>query len=69
MCGRYYSLFDKQQDTYLEGFALVPTELIELVAQIHGRLALIVHPRDYDRWLGIGASGDPCLSLDLLHPL
>jgi putative SOS response-associated peptidase YedK len=40
----------------------------ELAAQIHDRLALILHPRDYDRWLGIPESGDPRPPLDLLHP-
>src|ERR1700735_644885 len=39
--------------TYLETFAIVTTEPNELVAQIQDRLALILHPRDYDRWLGI----------------
>src|SRR5258707_13458220 len=55
--------------TYLETFALVTTEPNELVAQIHDRLALILHPRDYDRWLGIDdKGGDPRPPLDLLHP-
>jgi RNA polymerase-binding transcription factor DksA len=40
-----------------------------LVAQILDRLALILHPRDYDRWLGIDdRGGDPRPPLDLLHP-
>jgi putative SOS response-associated peptidase YedK len=55
--------------TRLETFALVTTEPNELVAQIHDRLALILHPRDYDRWLGIDDKGsDPRPPLDLLHP-
>jgi putative SOS response-associated peptidase YedK len=55
--------------TRLETFALVTTEPNELVAQIHDRLALILHPKDYDRWLGIDdRGGDPRLPLDLLHP-
>jgi putative SOS response-associated peptidase YedK len=29
---------------------------------------LILHPRDYDRWLGIDEGGDPRLPVDLLHP-
>jgi putative SOS response-associated peptidase YedK len=47
---------------------LVTTEPNELVAQIHDRLALILHPTDYDRWLGISEGGDPRLPIDLLHP-
>jgi putative SOS response-associated peptidase YedK len=54
--------------TRLETFALVTTEPNELVAQIHERLALILHPKDYDRWLGIPESSDPRPPLDLLHP-
>ena len=54
--------------TRLETFAIVTTEPNELVAQIHDRLALILHSRDYDRWLGIPESGDPRPPLDLLHP-
>ena len=55
--------------TRLETFALVTTEPNELVAQIHDRLALILHPRDYDRWLGIDEKGgDPRPPLELLHP-
>jgi putative SOS response-associated peptidase YedK len=55
--------------TYLETFAIVTTEPNELVAQIHDRLALILHPRHYDRWLGIDdRGGDTRPPLDLLHP-
>jgi putative SOS response-associated peptidase YedK len=54
--------------TYLETFAFVTTEPNELVAQIHDRLALILDPKDYDRWLGIGEGGDPRLPVDLLNP-
>jgi putative SOS response-associated peptidase YedK len=39
--------------TRLETFALVTTEPNELVAQIHDRPALILHPRDYNQRLGI----------------
>jgi putative SOS response-associated peptidase YedK len=45
--------------TRLETFAPVTTEL-----KIQDRLALILHPRDYERWLGIdGRGGDQCSSL------
>jgi len=53
----------------LESFALVTTEPNELVATIHDRLALILHPRDYDRRLITdGNSGAPRLPVDLLRP-
>jgi putative SOS response-associated peptidase YedK len=38
------------------------------ITTIHDRLALILHPRDYDRWLGIPESDVPRPPLDLLHP-
>ena len=37
--------------------SIVTTEPNELVAQIHDRLALILHPRDYDRLLDIDEKG------------
>lgn len=64
-----WDAWKRPDGTYLETFALVTTEPNELVAQIHDRLALILHPRDYDRWLGIDdKGGDPRPPLDLLHP-
>jgi putative SOS response-associated peptidase YedK len=64
-----WDAWKRPDGTYLETFAIVTTEPNELVAQLHDRLALIMHPRDYDRWLGIdGHSGDPRPPLDLLHP-
>jgi putative SOS response-associated peptidase YedK len=58
----------RSDGTRLETFAIVTTEPNELVSQIHERLALILHPRDYDRWLGVGDKGDPRPPLDLLRP-
>jgi putative SOS response-associated peptidase YedK len=65
-----WDAWKRSDGTYLETFALVTTEPNELVAQIHDRLALILHPKDYDRWLGIDdRGGDPRPPLDLLHPM
>jgi putative SOS response-associated peptidase YedK len=64
-----WDAWKRPDGTYLETFAIVTTEPNELVAQIHDRLALILHPRDYDRWLGIDdKGGDPRPPFDLLHP-
>ena len=64
-----WDAWKRPDGTYLETFALVTTEPNELVAQIHDRLALILHPRDYDRWLGVDdKGGDTRPPLDLLHP-
>ncbi len=40
-----WDAWKRPDGTYLETFALVTTEPNELVAQIHDRLALILHPR------------------------
>jgi hypothetical protein len=53
--------------TYFETFAIVTTEPNELVATIHDRLALILHPRGYDRWLTTD-DVDPRLPLDCCTP-
>jgi putative SOS response-associated peptidase YedK len=64
-----WDAWKRPDGTYLETFAIVTTEPNELVAQIHDRLALILHPEDYDRWLGIDdKGGDPRPLFDLLHP-
>jgi putative SOS response-associated peptidase YedK len=63
-----WDAWKRSDGTYLETFGLVTTEPNELVAQLHDRLALILHPKDYNRWLGIAEAGDPRLPIDLLHP-
>jgi putative SOS response-associated peptidase YedK len=44
---------------------LLDTNLQFHITTIRDRLALILHPRDYDRWLGIPESGDSRPLLDL----
>jgi putative SOS response-associated peptidase YedK len=68
----FAGLWDRWKDpvgNWLESFALVTTEPNELVSTIHDRLALILKPKDYDRWLTTDDREDPRLPLDLLHPL
>jgi putative SOS response-associated peptidase YedK len=48
---KYEPMKGLSNGTRLETFALVTTEPNELVSQIHERLALILHPKDYNRWL------------------
>lgn len=43
------------------------TEANELVSRVHPRMPVILHPRDYDRWLDREET-EP-LPLDLLRPL
>ena len=51
---------------WLQSFAMVTTEANELMAQIHDRIPVILHERDYDRWLDRGETER--LPLDLLRP-
>lgn len=36
---------------WLQSFAIVKTEANELMSRIHPRMRVILHARDYDRWL------------------
>ncbi len=51
---------------WLQSFAIVTTEANELMASIHPRMPVILHARDYDRWLDRGETER--LPLDLLRP-
>ena len=50
----------------LQSFAIVTTEANELMAPIHPRMPVILHSRDYDRWLD--REETERLPLDLLRP-
>ena len=39
------------QGHWLQSFAIVTTEANELMSLIHPRMPVILHPRDFDRWL------------------
>jgi len=51
---------------WLQSFAIVTTEANELMSRIHPRMPVILHPRDYDRWLD--REERERLPLDLLRP-
>ncbi len=51
---------------WLQSFAIVTTEANELMSRIHPRMPVILHPRDFDRWLDREESEQ--LPLDLLRP-
>ena len=50
----------------LDTFSIVTTEANELTDPIHDRMPVILHPRDYDRWLNDYDEHQP--PLDLLRP-
>ena len=48
--GLWDALKDKDGH-WLQSCAIVTTEANELMRRIHPRMPVILHPRDYDRWL------------------
>jgi putative SOS response-associated peptidase YedK len=50
----------------LDTFSIVTTEANELALPIHDRMPVILHPRDYDRWLNDYDESRP--PIDLLRP-
>jgi putative SOS response-associated peptidase YedK len=54
------------QGHWLQSFAIVTTEANELMARIHSRMPVILHSRDYDRWLYREETEQ--LPLDLMRP-
>ena len=51
---------------WLQSYAIVTTEANELMSQIHPRMPVILHSRDYGRWLDREETEQ--LPLDLLRP-
>lgn len=51
---------------WLQSYAIVTTVANELMSRIHPRMPVILHSRDYDRWLDRGETEQ--LPLDLLRP-
>ena len=51
---------------WLQTFASITTTPNELTSQVHDRMPVIQHPRDYDRWLQRGQPEMP--PVDLLRP-
>jgi putative SOS response-associated peptidase YedK len=47
----------------LDAFSIVTTEANELTDPIHDRMPVILHPRDYDRWLNDYDEARPPLDL------
>lgn len=54
------------QGHWLQSFAIVTTEANEMMSRIHPRMPVILHVRDYDRWMD--REETERLPLDLLRP-
>jgi putative SOS response-associated peptidase YedK len=53
-------------DTWLQTFAIITTEANELMSQVHTRMPVILHERDWARWLD--RTPTDRLPIDLLRP-
>lgn len=65
----FAGLWDAWKDKdghWLQSFAIVTTEANELLSKIHTRMPVILHSRDYDRWLSREETDQP--PVDLLRP-
>jgi putative SOS response-associated peptidase YedK len=50
-----------------QSYTIITTEANELIAPVHDRMPVILHPGAYDRWLD--RDSDPSRPpIDLLHP-
>ena len=57
---------DPATSEWLQTFSIITTEPNELTAEVHNRMPVILHARDYDRWLARGETERP--PVDLLRP-
>ena len=55
-----------ETDQWLQSFTIITTDPNELMEGIHNRMPVILHPKDYDRWLSRDATDQP--PVDLLRP-
>jgi len=64
--GLWESWKDRETGQKLRTYTILTTDPNEVMEPIHNRMPVILHPRDYDRWL---APTDPAhLPVDLLRP-
>ena len=58
---------DPASGVWLQSYTIITTGANELMAKVHDRMPVILHPSDYDRWLDRDSDpGRP--PLDLLRP-
>jgi putative SOS response-associated peptidase YedK len=57
---------DPANGQWLQSYAIITTEANELMAPVHDRMPVILHPRDFDRWIDRVPTEQP--PIDLLRP-
>jgi putative SOS response-associated peptidase YedK len=58
---------DPANGQWLQSYTIITTDANELMARVHDRMPVILHPGDYDRWLD--RDYDPTRPpIDLLRP-
>jgi putative SOS response-associated peptidase YedK len=57
---------DPANGQWLQSYTVITTEANELMAQVHDRIPVILHPRDFDRWLDREVTDQP--PINLLRP-
>ena len=64
----FAGLWDAWKDPvgqWLQSFSIITTDANELMAKVHNRMPVILHPKDYNRWLDRENERPP---VDLLRP-
>ena len=57
---------DPANGKWLQSYTIITTEANELMAPVHNRMPVILHPGDFDRWLDREPTDQP--PIDLLRP-
>ncbi|WP_051979263.1 SOS response-associated peptidase [Edaphobacter aggregans] len=57
---------DPANGQWLQSYAIIITEANELMAPVHDRMPVILHQRDFDRWIDREPTDQP--PIDLLRP-
>ena len=64
--GTVGKLEESREAQWLQSYTIITTDPNELMESINTRMPVILHPKDYDRWLSREATEQP--PLDLLRP-
>jgi putative SOS response-associated peptidase YedK len=57
---------DPANGQWLQSYTIITTDANELMAPVHDRMPVILHPRDFDRWIDREPTDQP--PVDLLRP-